>query len=275
MIARLVQILLMFLVIAVGCGNHSELVKLGEDETIELIKNNQINFFNLPYADEFGKPITDSLRQLLNQGKVVRQFYKDKTGEVKQIRLTEANDENIFYEIRIRDLQENPFSDIAYVAINCDSSRRILKRTLGRDQNVRKGIIEDIQQVDKLNRDTIISLLEQCDWPKTKEEIESVWYVIQHAGTGKMSYYYPWFKKMVKLDLLEDSLMAKMEDRMLMYNGYPQIYGTQYTGEPRTFHEIKDIKNVNERRKNVGLCTIEEKAKSAGVYFNWSDHEMD
>jgi len=60
---------------------------------------------------------------------------------------------------------------------------------------------------------------------------------------------------------------------MLMFNGYPQIYGTQFTGEPRTFHEIKDILRVNERRKSVGLCPIEQKAKSAGIYFNWSDHK--
>lgn len=263
----------MIMIIWTGCKPEEEYEQVSEQDAIELIKNQQINFFNLSYADKFGNPMTDSLRQLLNQGKVVRHFYMDKNGDVNQVRLIEANDENIFYEIRIRDLQQNPFSDITYVEINCDSSKQILKRTLDRDQYVRRGIIDNIQEVDRVNRDTIISLLDGCNWPSSKEDIKSIWYVIQHSGTGKMSYYYPKFKEMVKLDLLEDSLMAKMEDRMLMYNGYPQIYGTQFTGEPRTFHEIKDIHNVNTRRKEVGLCSIEQKAKSAGIYFDWADYE--
>lgn len=259
----------------IGCKPTKEYEKVSEQDVIELIKNQKMDFFSLTYTDEFGNPMTDTLRQLLNEGKVVRHFYKDKTGVINQVRLIEANDENIFHEIRIRDLQLNPFSDITQVQINCDSSKQILKRTLNRDQNVRKGILDNIQEVDKLNRDTIVSLLDRCSWPSSKEEIESVWYVIQHSGTEKMSYYYPRFKEMVKLDLLEDSLMAKMEDRMLMFNGYPQIYGTQFTGEPRTFHEIKDIHNVNRRRKKVGLCSIEQKAKSSGIYFDWSDYETD
>jgi hypothetical protein len=266
-------IAIVIILIWTGCKPEKEYEQVSEQDAIELIKNQQINFFNLSYADKFGNPMTDSLRQLLNQGKVVRHFYKNKSGEINQVRLIEANDENIFYEIRIRDLQQNPFSDIAYVQINCDSSKQILKRTLDRDQNARKGILDNIQEVDKVNRDTIVSLLDKCMWPKSKEDIESIWYVIQHSGTGKMSYYYPKFKEMVRLDLLEDSLMAKMEDRMLMFNGYPQIYGTQFTGEPRTFHEIKDIHNVNERRRKVGLCSIEQKAKSAGIYFDWADYE--
>ena len=269
----LITVAIVIILLWTGCGQNKTYEKVSEQDAIELVKNKQINFFNLTYTDQFGNPMTDSLRQLFNEGKVIRYFYKDKSGDVTQVRLIEVNDENVFYEIRIRELQHNPFSDITYVHINCDSSKQILRRALDRDQNVRKGIIGNIQETDKVNRDTIVSLLDNCNWPNSKEDIESIWYVIQHGGTGKMSYYYPKFKEMVKLDLLEDSLMAKMEDRMLMFNGYPQIYGTQFTGEPRTFHEIKDIQNVNERRKKVGLCSIEQKAKSSGIYFEWSDYE--
>ena len=269
----LITVAIVIILLWTGCSLNNAYEKVSEKDAIELVKNKQINFFNLTYTDQFGNPMTDSLRQLLNEGKVIRYFYKDKSGDITQVKLIEVNDENVFYEIRIRELQHDPFSDITYVHINCDSSKQILRRALDRDQNVRKGIIDNIQETDKVNRDTIVSLLDNCNWPNSKEDIESIWYVIQHGGTGKMSYYYPKFKEMVKLDLLEDSLMAKMEDRMLMFNGYPQIYGTQFTDEPRTFHEIKDIRNVNERRKKVGLCSIEQKAKSSGIYFEWSDYE--
>lgn len=269
------KILFLLPILILGCKPTNNFDFVSEEETLELIKNNRINFFELTYADEFGNPAPDSLKQLLNQGKVIRHFYKDENGEINQVRLIEANDKNIFYEIRVRDLQQNPFSDINYAQINCDSSKQILKRALVRDQNVRNGLLKKIQDIDKVNRDTIVSILDQCNWPESKEEIESIWYIVQHAGTGKMSYYYSKFKQMVKLELLEDSLMAKMEDRMLMLNGYPQLYGTQFTGEPKTFHEIKDIHNVNERRKKVGLCPIETKAKNSDIYFDWSNYKVE
>lgn len=268
----ILHILLLLLFSHSSCDSGKSYSLVSEEETIELIKNGQIDFFKLSYTDSLGQPMNDTMRQLLNEGKLVRQFYRDPSGMINQVRLVAARNDNIFHEIRIRDLQHNPFSDIDYVNINCNAAKTILKRALDRDQNVRKGLINNIIHIDKINRDTIISLLDQCDWPKSKEEIKSIWYVIQHTDTGKMSYYYPRFKEMVAKDLLEDSLMAKMEDRMLMYNGYPQIYGTQFTSNPTTFHEIRDIKNVNKRRKSVGLCSIEQKAKSAGIDFDWADY---
>lgn len=258
--------------LTLGCKSSDTYTLVSEEETIELLRHNQIDFMKLSYKDQNGAPITDSLRTLLNQGKLVRYFYKNRDGVVDQVRLRTTTDENIFFSIRVGELQQDPFWDIDFAKLDCEDSEAMLRRALDRDQGVRKGLIDDIQTNDKLNRDTIISVLDQCEWPDTKDEVEAIWYVIQHAGGRKMAFYYPEFKDMVQRDLLEDSLMAKMEDRMLMFNGYPQIYGTQFTSNPRTFHEIKDIKNVNERRRKVGLVSIEEKAKSAGVDFNWSDY---
>ncbi len=270
-----IHILIACTALLIGSSLNDQYTFVGEEEAIELIKNNQINFINLSYTDQYGNPMSDSLRQLLNQGKMIRHFYKNSDGVIDQVRLIEANDVNIFYDIRVGELRQNPFSDIRYAQIDCNSSERLLKRALDRDRAVRQGMLENIREIDQVNRDTIISILDKCEWPSTSEEIIAIWYVIQHAGADKMAYYYPKFKEMVKLDLLEARLMAKMEDRMLMYNGYPQLYGTQMTGEPPAFFEIRDIHNVNERRKSVGLVPIEQMAKNQGIDFDWSDYKKE
>ena len=254
-----------------SCKEKNQRTKVPNEEVIELLKNNDLNFHKITYKSEKGDEISDSLKALRNEGKLAQVFYKNNKGEIDQIRLTKITSENKFFEIRVRELRKNVFSDIDYVEINCNESKQLYARALNRDQNVRQGLINNILQIDKLNSDTIISILDNCQWPKTKDEIESIWYIIQHGGTGKMAYYYPKFKNLVTLNLLEDSLMAKMEDRMLMYNGFPQIYGTQIA-PPASFHEIEDVINVNKRRKEVGLCPIEQKARSMGFEFKLNDY---
>jgi len=121
--------------------------------------------------------------------------------------------------------------------------------------------------------------IEQCGFPKTRENIKSVWFVMQHAGhSGLMEVYHPQFQHAAKDDLLDLKTLAKMEDRLLMHHGFPQIYGTQFVsgqrspdgsvdtrGTTSSFHPIKDLANVNKRRAAVGLEPIEEVAKRKGI----------
>ena len=64
--------------------------------------------------------------------------------------------------------------------------------------------------------------------------------------------------------------MAKMKDRMLMNNGYPQIYGTQIVG--KNVYKLRDPKNINQLRAEVGLGTIEENTRKFGFEFNNDDY---
>ena len=66
--------------------------------------------------------------------------------------------------------------------------------------------------------------------------------------------------------------MALMEDRILMGEGEPQIYGSQLRGSgPNGEFElwkIKDPEYVNQRRAEVGLGPLEEYVARWGVEFN-------
>lgn len=54
--------------------------------------------------------------------------------------------------------------------------------------------------------------------------------------------------------------IAYLEDRVLMRNNKPQIYGTQFQGMGQDMHvyPIQDPDRVDERRASVGLCSFAE-----------------
>ncbi len=93
----------------------------------------------------------------------------------------------------------------------------------------------------------------------------AAWYVLQH-NPDKIPTYLPIIKEAGKDGEISMRAVAMMEDRYLMNEGKPQIYGTQgmrYDDERGAFiWPIQDPETVNERRAEVGYeDSIEEYAK--------------
>jgi hypothetical protein len=108
---------------------------------------------------------------------------------------------------------------------------------------------------------------------------EAAWYILQH-NVRKIQQYFPLIEEAGKKGELPYSLVAKMQDRLMMMNNEKQIYGTQATGlkilNPKTGEKefkwivwpIKDPKNVNKRRKEAGFDdSVEENAKRLGAEY--------
>ena len=64
---------------------------------------------------------------------------------------------------------------------------------------------------------------------------------------------------------------ALLVDRIRMYKGQPQLYGSQLKKDPSSgefrFHDIEDEANVNQRRAEVGLEPIEDYAARFGFKY--------
>ena len=93
----------------------------------------------------------------------------------------------------------------------------------------------------------------------------AAWYVLQH-NPDKIPTYLPLIKKAAEEGEISKRSAAMMEDRYLMTEGMPQIYGTQgmqYDDDRGALiWPIKDPETVNQRRAEVGYDqTIEEYAK--------------
>ncbi|WP_396597038.1 BT_3928 family protein [Dokdonia sp. R86516] len=107
----------------------------------------------------------------------------------------------------------------------------------------------------------------------------AAWYVIQH-NPDKIPMYIETIKKAGQDGELPYRLVAMMEDRLLMGNGEPQIYGTQGATYPNMadfIWPIADPQDVNERRAAAGFPqTIEQYGKDLfGQDFEYKEITLD
>lgn len=132
-----------------------------------------------------------------------------------------------------------------------------------------------VAEHDSLNVQKIENIIAQYGYPgKTlvgEPTNQAAWYVIQHST--KIGKYLPLIKEAGKQKEIPFTWVAMMEDRYLMQEDKEQIYGTQGKGEMTKDKNgkqifvnfvwpVKDLKNVNKRRKEAGFdSTIEENAK--------------
>jgi len=96
-----------------------------------------------------------------------------------------------------------------------------------------------------------------------KEASEAAWLVIQHA-IGQPNF----MRKCV--ELLENAVsenkadpvnLAYLTDRIAVSEGKPQLYGTQFDWDENgelSAQPFDDLAKVNQRRKSIGLNTLEE-----------------
>lgn len=132
-----------------------------------------------------------------------------------------------------------------------------------------------VAEHDSLNMQKVENIIAQYGYPgKTlvgEPTNQAAWYVIQHSN--KIEKYLPLIKEAGKKKEIPFIWVAMMEDRYLMGKDQEQIYGTQGRGEMTKDKDgkqifvnfvwpVKDLKNVNKRRKEAGFdSTIEENAK--------------
>jgi len=154
------------------------------------------------------------------------------------------------------------------------------KEKLLKDLNINKEEFEKknwqlVAEHDSLNMQKIENIIVQYGYPgKTlvgEPTNQAAWYVIQHST--KIGKYLPLIKEAGKKKEIPFTWVAMMEDRYLMGENKEQIYGTQGKGEMTKDKDgkqifinfvwpVKDLKNVNKRRKEAGFdSTIEQNAQ--------------
>lgn len=147
------------------------------------------------------------------------------------------------------------------------------------DASVRNELVADgslasqgyhprMEAVHKSNALRLACIIEQHGWPGEslvgEDGARAAWLIAQHAIGN------PTFMRRC-LSLLKQAAaerevpkwqVAMMEDRIRMYEGRPQVYGTQFQPDENgelVPYVIEDPSNVNDRRQAVGLNTLEER----------------
>lgn len=175
---------------------------------------------------------------------------------------------------------------IIFLSFNClaASNTELQKELVSMakaDQEVRNEIItagwkkapadllEKIKRIDIENTNRLKEIVEQHSWVTQdlvgSEGVSAAFLIVQHSPDYEF--------KQSMLPLLKQSFLngegvtgqefALLTDRVLIYQNKPQLYGTQLNiiGGELVFEPILDQENVNHRRAEVGLPSLEKYKK--------------
>ena len=160
--------------------------------------------------------------------------------------------------------------------------REQLKRMVREDQAVRyeyinawqtgnslvaDSLLKRMQYVDSVNLRQVTDILDGRGWVGRDvigDACEVFWVIIQHAGLEAQGKYLPLFREAVARGELQAGAVAMMEDRVAVFEGRPQKYGSQLQrGEDGTYtpFELLDADKVDEWRAEVGMEPLAEYLK--------------
>lgn len=162
------------------------------------------------------------------------------------------------------------YKDVAEIIIRLKDEDLALRDQLIQNGELSEGYNPDMAELHNKNAKQLGELIDQIGYPTVekvgKAASEAAWLIIQHA-IGQ-----PQFMKQC-LRLLERAVsehkanpknLAYLTDRIASLEDQPQIYGTSFDWDhngilnPTPFD---DLQKVNQRRKLIGLNTMEEQIK--------------
>jgi len=127
-----------------------------------------------------------------------------------------------------------------------------------------------IISIDKRNTQKAKEIIRKYGWPSFdlvgKRASNAFWLIIQHADLDMkfQAECLSLLKRAVKDEQAHPKCEAYLTDRVLVNQAKKQLYGTQFYRDKRGSlvpRPIEDMKNLNKRRKFVGLKPFKEHLK--------------
>ena len=130
-----------------------------------------------------------------------------------------------------------------------------------------KGYNEKMEKLHNRNADILNEIIDTIGYPTIekvgKEANEATWLVIQHS-IGQPNFMKK-CKKLLEKAVSENKAnrrnLAYLTDRIAVFEDKPQHYGTQFDWDKNgelSPNPFDDLTKVNQRRKSIGLNTLEE-----------------
>ena len=142
-----------------------------------------------------------------------------------------------------------------------------LRDKLLKNGQLSDGYNKEMEQLHNRNANLLSEIIDEIGYP-TIEKVgttasEAAWLIIQHAigQPALMRKCRELLEIAVNNKQADPKNLAYLTDRIAVFEGKPQLYGTQFdwdeNGEmsPQLFD---DLNKVNQRRKLIGLNTLEE-----------------
>jgi hypothetical protein len=279
--------LILVIVALVGCRNSqnykpSNLTLVTPEQQIDNARNH-----NLPDPNIFvtknqkGEVLSiEDLQKLENPESFGVDYYQNEDGVVVEAVLRESRESDkelndaiiaVFQEeaeFIIATPQEDP--ELKIIELDCEGKSQFLSDVYDRDQGMRSDSGTIDSQIDHENLEIIISYIEQCGFPTldvvTKEEMQTIWLVLQHAPPAYQKRYISNFEEAAGRNDIDWSYVALMKDRALLFEGKPQMFGSQVINNE--LYDLYEPEYVDERSSDIGMGPLEVYLEGFGIEFN-------
>ena len=157
--------------------------------------------------------------------------------------------------------------DIPEIIIRLQNADLELREKLISEGKLGEGYNKEMENLHNQNAEVLNQIVNIIGFPTVEKvgnhSAYSAWLVIQH------SIRKPEFMKNcaelleieVKKKKADARNLAYLTDRIATFENKPQLYGTQFDWDENgelSPNDFDDIKKVNQRRKSIGLNTLEE-----------------
>ncbi|MBU2929724.1 MULTISPECIES: DUF6624 domain-containing protein [Flavobacteriaceae] len=261
-----------------------DLRKLTESDQIEIAeKRKTYNYDNVIFKNEKGETISaDSMAKISSDIKYAYDTYFNDKNQPEIVVIREANQKDKDLRKQIIEIYKKEIVEpIKLINIDCSEIQNILTNVHSLDQDMRKNGKGIDPKIDRDNLVKVVSIIEKCGMPSLEnvstEQMSTIWLVFQHADNFHRKKYLPQLKESAENGNIRKSQIALMEDRILMMDGKPQIYGSQISKNQDTgewmIYDLKEPENVDKRRTEVGLGPLSEYVKNWNIEFNVEQSE--
>lgn len=158
--------------------------------------------------------------------------------------------DNVFKKV------DKPLVKFPLIDLDCSKQDSLYLSIYLKDQDVRINGLEDYEIIDQQNLQLFVSLVEECGFPHDENftdfrSYSGIFVVLQHNDAEWIAYYYKDFKKLIENGKLPLSVLALLEDRFLLLNNQPQLYGTQI--KDGKLYKVINPLELKQRRKNMNF----------------------
>lgn len=162
------------------------------------------------------------------------------------------------------------YKHAANTIINLKNRDLELRDRLIQSGELAEGYNKEMETMHNENAQILESIIDKIGYPSIdkvgKEASEAAWLVIQHAigQPGFLKRCLNLLAYAVNENTADPKNLAYLTDRIAVFEDPLQLYGTQFDWDiagqlsPNPFD---DIKKVNQRRKNIGLNSLEEQTE--------------
>lgn len=135
-----------------------------------------------------------------------------------------------------------------------------------KNQALIDSLAHEMQRIDSINQDAICGILDTQGFvgsDKVGNACAVFWLVIQHAPVKLQKKYFPLFEQASRRGDISLENIAMMDDRIAMFEGRPQRYGSQIVDGK--LYQLLDPTKVDQWRHEMGLQPLADYLMQMGI----------